>query len=314
MNFVSPLTTEVSTTNDNSTYTQTYYGDMLSTSLTDSSVTEWSATTFSKDEYVQVSDLKRIYRASKDATASDYPPSTPDVWTDYGATNSYACVDNMILSQSESTADFNMTFQFNTCNTLSVMNIDNIEAIHIVEHDNSTNTDVYDKTINLRSYGASSLYAYWYNPIILLNQILVDDLIWLPDATLTLSFTVTANSTGKVGAIVYGLMEELGISLMGSSVGFEDYSTYKVDIYGNTSFVRRGYANVIKAKVAIYTKRIDDTLAKLVKLRGKVSLFIGDERDNGFASMTTLGHIEKTTIPIDNPVISTFPMTIIGVI
>ena len=314
MNFVNPITTQISTTYNGSVYTKSYYGDLISTTLTDGTYTEWSAVAFSKDQYVMVTPLKRIYRASRDTLASEYPPANPSAWTDYGALNSYTCLDDMLQSQSESTSNFSMVFQFNKCNTLSILNIDNIETIQIIQYDNLSSTETYNQTINLRTYGATSLYEYWYSPIYLLNQLLVKDLNWSPDSTLTLNFTVTSLETGKVGAIVYGLMEEIGLSLMGSTVGFEDYSTYSVDTYGNTSFVKRGYANVIKANVLIDTKRVDDTMKKLVSLRGKVSLLIGDESDNGFNSMTTLGHIEKVTIPIDNPSKSQFPITIVGVI
>jgi len=311
MTFLVPQKSTVETTYNSSVYSVDYFNEILSTDATDESITEWdSTTTFTKDGFVQVTDLKRIYRCASDTSTNQYPPANPTVWVDYGATNSYKLFDDIIGSQTEFDTSMTIEISANRMNTISFLNMDNITSISITETDLNTNT-TFDRVIDLVDYGVLSLYDYWYKPFLYRRDLVIKDLQFIINAKLTITFS--SGGTGKVGAVVSGLADNLGLTLFGSKVKLKDYSSYSTDAYGNTSFSKRGYARIITGQVIIDTNLVDETITKVTSRRGDLTLYVGDEREDGFGSLTTLGYIETLELE-PTPSKTKYPITIIGVI
>ena len=310
---VSELTTsQLSVTDSGNTYTYTYFNQNASCTAADPTYTAWdSTTTFNQGAIVYIADIKRLFRCAAPSSAGQFPPAYPDIWVDYGAVNSYAVFDQMLSTATESTANFNITFDFNYVNSLGLIAMDNMISVRVVQTDITTNTIVYDKTISLKDYGVLSLYDYWYAPTSSVTKLHLIDLVYLPASTVSMDFTVSTDG-GSIGAAVSGYLNEIGVTLYGSSVGFEDLSQYKVDAYGVTTFDKRPAIDKVEAQALIDLNQTDVVIEKLKRLRGKHSLFIGDERDKGLQSLMILGYIKKLNVPIDNPVKAKFPMSIIG--
>ena len=313
MTYVIPIKTKLSAIYNQSTYEVDVYNSIISTDATDAVTTEWdNVSSFTQGQFVQVSGLKRIYRCASASSIDQYPPSNPTVFTDYGATNSYKMFDDVINSQTKFTTACNVSLTANSMNTLSLLNMSNVNSVRVVQTDNATSTVVFDKTYDLTDYGVSSLYDYWYQPIRYKQDLVIKDLYFIPDAKIDITFSSTTD--GLVGAVVSGLAGDLGMTLYGSSVKLNDYSKYVVDEYGNTTFSKRGYARTVVGNVVIDNNLINDTVNKLAELRGSITLFIGDESENGYSVLTTLGYIKDINMSIQNPTKTKYPITIIGVI
>jgi len=311
MTFLVPKKKSMETTYNSSIYSVDYFNDILSTDATDNSITEWDSTTeFTKDGFVQVSDLKRIYRCASDASTNQYPPANPTVWVDYGATNSYKLFDDIIGSQTEFDTSMTIEISASQMNTISFLNMDSITSISITHTDLTTNT-TFDRVIDLVDYGVLSLYDYWYKPFLYRRDLVIKDLKFISNAKLTITFN--SSGTGKVGSVVSGLADTLGLTLFGTKVKLKDYSNYSTDEYGNTSFSKRGYARIITGQVIIDTNLVDETITKVTSRRGELTLYVGDEREDGFGSLTTLGYIETLELE-PTPSKTKYPITIIGVI
>ena len=312
MIYLKPVKNEMSVTYSSSVYTVEYFNTIISTTAVDKANTDWDdVTSFAKDSWVRVAGLKRVYRCSAETSVNQYPPANPTVWIDYGAVNSYKMFDDIIGSQTEFDTTMTVKISANRMNSLAFLNLDNISSIQVVQKDLNTDEILYDETISLVDYGALSLYDYWYKPVSYRRDLIIQDLHFLLSAELTLTFT--SSDIGKVGAVVTGLADNIGLTLFGSKVKLKDYSKYTVDAYGNTSFSKRGYARIITGKVLVETNVVDETIAKLATLRGGITLFVGDEALNGFSSLTTLGYISELEIE-PKPTKTDYPIKIIGVI
>jgi hypothetical protein len=319
MTYVIPKKSILETVYNESIYQASLYNSILSTDAEDDITTEWSNLdangadlTFTQGQFVQVSSLKRVYRCASATSFNEYPPANPTIWTDYGAVNSYKMFDDVINSQTTFTTSCVFSLENNSTNTISFLNLSNINSIRVVQTDNISATTVYDKTFDLTDYGVLSLYDYWYKPVRYKQDLVLDDLYFLHDSTVTI--TLNSNGIGKVGAVVTGLADDIGLTLYGTSVDVEDYSKYLVDEYGNTTFSKRGYARIINGQVMIDNNLVNDTVAKLAELRGSITLFIGDERKDGYSVLTTLGFIKGLKIALKNPNKTKYPIKIIGVI
>jgi len=311
MTYLVPTKITMGVTYSSSVYTVDYFNSIISTTATDKANVDWnSTTTFAKDSWVRVAGLKRVYRCSADTSTNQYPPANPTVWIDYGATNSYKMFDDIIGSQTEFNTSMTIEIDANMMNMIAFLNMDNVSSIDIVQTDLNTNT-TFTKNISLVNYGVQSMYDYWYKPLSYRRDLVLQDLQYLLNSKLTITFT--SNGIGKVGTVVTGRADNVGLTLFGSKVRLKDYSTYTTDKYGNTSFSKRGYARIITGQVLIDTNVIDETITKLSSLRGGLTLFVADERADGFGSLTTLGYIETLELE-PKPSKTQYPITIIGVI
>jgi len=311
MTYLVPQKSEMSITYNSSVYTVNDFNEIISTDATDKANTDWdSTTTFAKDSWVRVAGLKRVYRCSVDTSTNQYPPANPTVWIDYGATNSYKLFDDIIGSQTEFDTSMTIEIGSNRMNMMAFLNMENVSSIDITQTDLNTN-ETYTRTIDLVYYGVLSLYDYWYKPLSYRRDLVISDLQFLVNAKLTIVFN--SSGIGKVGAVVSGLADTLGLTLFGSKVKLKDYSKYSTDDYGNTSFAKRGYARIITGQVLVDTNVIDETIAKVASRRGDLTLYVADEREDGFGSLTTLGYI--ATLELEpTPSKTKYPITIIGVI
>jgi|GEM_PF-6867341 len=312
MTYLVPIKNDMEVAYNNSIYTVKYFNNIISTTALDKANTDWDSTTsFAKDSWVRVPGLKRVYRCASAESTDQYPPAHPSVWIDYGATNSYKMFDDIIGSQTEFDTSLTLRLSGSSVNSIAFLNMDGISSISITQTDMNTGLIIYENTISLQEFGVLSLYDYWYRPISYRRDLVLDSLGFSTDAELEITFT--SGGIGKIGAVVTGLSDYLGITLYGSKVRLKDYSKYTVDDYGNTSFTKRGYARIITGQVLIDTNLVDETMTKLSALRGGLTLFVADERQDGFASMSTLGYIEE--IEIEPTASKTkYPIKIIGVI
>jgi len=287
-----------------------YFNELLSTTLKDESYATYDETaTYSTGDYVIEPNTKRIYRSAKDANTD--PLDNELSWVDYGAVNSFRMFDEIANTQSKFTTSAIVEITANWHDTISFLNLKGVTSIQVVQTDLDTGDVVYDATYALKDYGVQSLYEYWYNPIKLQTDLYIDNLKFVKNGKLVITFT--SDTDGYIGAVVTGMKQDLGITLYGTSVKVKDYSQYKEDEYGNMSFVRRPFARTISAKAVIDNTMADYIFGNVAELRGEINLFVGDDRDKGFTSLTTLGYIKDFEIPFDNPIKSELPITIIGV-
>jgi len=173
---------------------------------------------------------------------------------------------------------------------------------------------IIKRNINGRDFGVNTFADYFYLPFQEKTRAIVTDLEWLPNATLRLTFTGTSEEGTKIGTLVTGLVSDLGITLMGTSLSFEDRSKIKNDEFTNTRKVLRyGHIRVLKGKVLFHDNDFDLTAQKINQIIGRNILFVPDESDK-FSEMSNIAYIENFEMPIENPVIFDSTITLIGVV
>lgn len=312
MTYVIPGKKAIQTIHNGITYFVNYYNEVLSTDAPQDTYENWNSTiSYTQDAYVKVDSLKRIYRCASSSSLNQYPPENPTIWVDYGADNSYKMFDDIIGSQTEFNTQMQLSISANSINSLALLNLDSIVSIHIVQVDNYLSDIVYDEMIYLADYGVDTLYEYWYKPLSFRRDLFIGDLSFSTDSTLNIA--INGGSTSKVGAVLTGISDTIGITLYGSKIKLKDYSKYVADDYGNMTFSKRGFARIINAQAVIDTSRVDEIIKKVASIRGGLTLFIGDETSDGFSSMTTLGYIENLELSIDDPSKTAYPISIVGV-
>lgn len=294
-----------------------YFSNNLVTSAPVDTVTEYHpTTTYAWGTYVQVNSIKRKFRvANVSGVTGKHPVDYLDIdWVDAGAINEYAMFDPSPSSSTSSTTDFTITLDFNFSNTIAIHRLDNIANISVTQYSADRSIEYFSSSLASRSSGRVSYYDYYTRPLDKLSKASIfNGLIAKSNSILDITFTIKANSVGSVGLCAIGYKYDVGATLYATSVGYDDASTYKTDKFGFTSFEKRATIDNLNAQILITNSRIDFAIDTFKRIRGKLSHYIGDERDTGrFKSMDIIGYAKNLNIPIDNPSQNKYPIKIIG--
>jgi len=311
MKFANPLTEELIATYNDYEFKKTIYKrpDTISGFTDEDYPTYDNSATYNTGDYVIVDELKTIYRCSADNVSGKFPPAYLDVWVPYGFINSYKMLsaDEEIGAKSVG-EDVTLEFTFNRCDTLGIVNTYFV-TLKLTQIDNDTDEVVIERTISGRDIGCTSFAEYFYDEIKDKTRIIVFDLEYLPNSTLKLEFS------GKVeiGSIVIGLLRSLGVTLMGTSLKFEDKSKITIDTFTNMrKVIRYGHIRVLRGKLLIDTADFNIVAQKISEIIGRNVLFVPDEKDK-FSEMSNIAYIEDVNLPVENSVTNKADITLIGV-
>ena len=313
MNYVQPLTANKSVTDEGITYTVKYYqAPQTLTGVTDESYGEYvSGTTYNTGDYVKLDDLKGIYRSSDDSNVGNYPPANPTKWTFWSPLNSYCmlAVDEFIGSQTTGT-DIVMEFDFNGSNAFGLVDL-SFNALTVEVIDDSDGSVVWTETYSGSNYGATSYYEYFYSSYWDTTRIYEGGLPLLVSSTLKFTFTGEAS----IGTVVIGLEEELGCTIYGTSLRFEDTSTIqKSEITGYRTVTRYGNVRIVNADVLVSVELFNTIAQKIDKIIGRNILFLPNDNEDKFQEMITIGYFENFEIPADGSDEIKTSTSIIGVL
>lgn len=165
------------------------------------------------------------------------------------------------------------------------------------------------RIIQGKEIGVDTYAEYFYSPLQEKTRAIVQNLDW--DSPNKLRLTFSGNT--KIGNLLIGNSQDLGITLMGTSLSFRDKS--KIDNNPNTTYrkvIRYGHIRVLDAKIIFTNPQYDTVAKKINEIIGKNALFIPNEQDC-YTEMSNLAYIESVNLPINNSVITQSNMTLIGV-
>lgn len=311
MNFVNLKREIFTVTYAGVTYLKEFYTPAISvTGVENETHPNWNATaTYAEGAYVIVPELKSIYKSGLNNNTGIFPPSDSN-WTWWGFVNSmnmFACDENL-GSQTVGT-NVVITIPFNQNNVLAIIDTD-FSTLNIKQINNDTNEEIKDFNINSRDISCSSFAEYCYKKTLLNRKIIIQDLEWYPNSKVILTFSGTC----KIGTIGMGLLEELGITLLGTSLDWESKSKIKLDEFtGYRSVIRYGKVRVLNVNVLFDIEEFNRTALKIDYILDRNILFVPTELDN-FSEMISIGYIEKFKLPIENPNKISTSTSIVGVV
>ncbi|MGE4382261.1 MAG: hypothetical protein AB7D41_03590 [Arcobacter sp.] len=312
MNFVDLKRIKLSVIHDGTTYSKEFYVPATQTEgIIVETYPNWNEEeTYSVGAYVIVPQLKSIYKSSSNNNTGIFPPSNSSYWTFWGFTNDmsmFTC-DEKLGSQTKGTNAV-ITIPFNQSNVLAIIDTD-FSSVNVKQIDNDTNEVIKDLDITSRDISCSSFAEYCFKKTLLQRKIIIKNLEWYPNSNIVLTF----DGECKIGTIGMGLLEELGITLLGTSLEWESRSKIKIDDFTEyRSVIRYGKVRVLNVQVLFNIDEFNRTALKIDSILDKNILFVPTEQDN-FSEMISIGYIEKFKLPVDNPNKILTTTSIVGVV
>ena len=312
MDYVLPKTVERAVNRNGTEYKTIYYEPPITLAgVVDESYQEYdNSATYNTGDYVLFDALKKYYRCAADNTSGVHPLDDSETWVDYGAINSYRMLSSdEFISGHTTGSDILIEFDISRQDTFAFVNAEFISVL--VEHINlDSGETVFSKVYDGRDYGCYSYSDYYFTEYKALSRLLITNLDYLPRATLRLTFTGAVS----LGGCVIGLRNYLGVSLMGTSLKFEDTSKIITSPVTNSrSVVRYGNIRVVDAIVLNEVKDFNLTANKVEGIIGRNILWLPTSKDE-FTELISIGYIENFDMPINNNSKVESNTTIIGVL
>jgi len=264
-----------------------------------------SDSTYNTDDIV-IYDNK-IYKSLVDSNQNNQPDISPLYWLFVSATNPYKCVDSYINTQTESDNDIVMWFDITKTNGIALFNV---EASSVV-------MELYDKDDNLISTkeesavtGISNWKDYFFTEFDAIDRFFAP-LPYVFQGKIKL--TITKLNKAKVGMVIIGYLQDLGITLQGVSSGIDDYSKKMTDSSGNIYLEKGNYRDTLECKVFLYNTDFSTAKQRLVKLRGEPVLWIATDEDT-YRELLLYGYYESFGFSISNSVTNELNLTLRGLV
>ena len=248
----------------------------------------------------------KIWESAIDNNSSE--PGTDVNWIDKGYINPYRCLDEYINTQTEKN-DGNpliMEFSIRNSNAFALLNVQ-ATKIKIETYDlegNVINTYTEDIVI-----GVSSWKDYFFGDLTYKNKMVIRGSIMLKGSIKVYIY----GQNVKVGIVLIGLLEDLGITLTKISTSIEDYSKKDIDKNGNVYLKQGNYADRLEAKVLLNNSDFNVVKNKLVNIRAIPVYFMSSDCDI-YEELNIYGYYENFKFSVDNNKKVTCSLSIRGLI
>ena len=268
-------------------------------------------TTYSAGD--KVVHVHKIYESIAGANAGNQPDITPLKWLLLGATNRFRAFDKLLSDQAERSDNISYVIDNGGVgiDSVALFNLDAASVrVQVIDDIDGT---VYDATFALiDNTDITNWSDYFFGPVgVTAKELVVTDVPPYGTAETTVTITKTG-STAKVGQVVLGRVNPLGITVFGSTVSIEDFSRKERDAFGNAIIVQRAFAQLVDFDVKVTTpdvRRIQNTLAQF---RTSPLVWLGSS-DASYGT-TIYGYYRRFDITLNSPTLSDASIEVEGLI
>ena len=276
--------------------------NLIASNIVENDHADWSiGTTYALGANV-IYDHKR-YESLTAGESGNQPDITPLKWLVLGATNRFRAFDKTLNDQAER-ADV-ITYEIDhgglAVNSVALFNLD-AASVQIQVNDDNDGL-VYDKTFPLiDNTDITNWSDYFFAPVgVTAKELVATDLPGYGTAETTVTITKTG-STAKVGQVILGRYNDLGVSVFGASISIEDYSRKERDAFGNAIIVERAFSQVVDYDVKITTSDARRVQGRLAEYRTTPIVWIGTP-DQSYGTLI-YGFYRRFDITLSSPTLS----------
>ncbi|MBL8560904.1 MAG: hypothetical protein JNN06_01370 [Gemmobacter sp.] len=276
-------------------------GMLTSSSIAEDDHPAWSSAT-SYGLGARVIKAHRVWESVQASNLNHDPESDASStwWVDVGATNRWRAFDSQLAPAVSASTDIVYVITLNK-------RIDAIAMFGLIGSSvrlrvlDGASAVQYDQTFELAS--ARQINGWWdwfFAPFELVPSLIINNvpgyLGW------RVEITIGGSGSRAVGEILLGRRIELGTSLVGTKVGFRDFSVKERDQWGGWQIVKRGYSRTVDYQFSLPQSDVDRVFRTILRNRARMCVFsAGDDTDE--FGLTVLGFVndDGLSIPVTSP-------------
>lgn len=238
----------------------------------------------------------KVYESLINTNLNKDPTTNPTEWLVIGPSNTVAMFDTSYSTQTVGQSSILVSIQGSEIvNSIAVLNITApASVLHIRLYD-SNDALVYTRTSNLDDSVVTDWYDYFFNPFEQLESTVHTDLPPYNDYRLELE--LIGSGEVKIGAVILGNYQIIGLTQYGISFGIKDYSLKEENAYGDVVFTKRNNARRIEPTVEIRNTDIRKVTKFLTSILSTPTVFIPTDIEK-YDALITYGFLADWTADI----------------
>lgn len=273
-----------------------------------------SGTSYAKDAIVAHADpvTGNVRRWQSLVNSNTVEPSSTATanWLDIGPCNKCAMFDSLISTQTHAASP--LVVEFEPGDVISSLALINLVGASVRVEMIAGGEKVYDSTVSLQGGIIADWWDYYFTEDDQINQALFNDLPLYYAPTIRMTLTGVGGADVAVGHAVFGTRQEIGSLEMGASSGIIDYSRKDTDDFGETTFVRRAFADEFSGQVFVSNAQLNRIKRLLREVRATPALWIGVDDDKYAETLIVYGWYRQHRIAINYPEHSLIDLEIEG--
>jgi hypothetical protein len=283
---------------------------LVSTNATEAHGVYAPATTYALG--ARVVFAQSIFESLSASNTGNTPDVSPIRWLRIGPSNAFAMFDDQISTQTTRASPLTVTVATGIMDALAVVGVD-ADAVTLTVTDGPGGAVIYQQTRSVTGSQVYDWYEYFFNdPTMRQTQALFLGIPPFASSRATLS--VSGAGTVRLGGMVFGRLNAIGLTNYGAQAGITDYSRKQTDEFGTTTFVRRAFSKKLTATVMVKTLDVNRVQRLLYDLRATPAIWIGTDVPEYSEPLVLYGFYRDFYCAIDNPSVCQFQLEIEGLI
>lgn len=273
---------------------------------------EYSAsTTYATGDSCVVLAERKIYESLQDGNTG-HAVTDEAWWSEVGAMNAWKAFDQYVNTQAENTNS--VVYEVTpgvVVDSVALLAVD-AQSVRVTCTD-PVEGIVYQKERQTADLDVDDFYEYFFSPIRMIRDVHFLDLPPYIDAAVKVE-VLNPGATAKVGVVKVGASKYVGATKWGPRISTANFGKWVTDSFGRTYYARGKYAKRGEMDVYVDNSSVDYVQWLLANINNTPVVWIGDERDKGFESLTMLAGYRDFDITIPGPSVSTCTIELEGVI
>lgn len=261
--------------------------------------TAWNAATaYNIGDKVIRTQTHRVYERLVAGTTATAPEQDPTNWADIGPTRRWAMFDSQVSTASTAAGTLSVSINAGYVSGVAFVGLGGNQLVVTVRDAPGGNV-VYTRTISLDVTLIADWYGYFFEPSVQLDTVVLTDLP--PYNNMQLSATLTGSGTVECGAMVFGLVYDIGDAEYGATAGITDYSVKQTDDFGITTFVKRAFAKRATFRMLLEAGQMRRVQSQLAEVRATPVMWIGADDVTLYSPLVLFGWYRDFAIEVAYP-------------
>ena len=249
--------------------------DLISSNVPVTDHAEWNvATAYVLNDRVILAVLTSVYECRVACTGVNPSTDTTGKWVLVGRVNCWKMFDGQMTTSTEMAEEINVAIRPGA-KADSLVLFGAVGAGVRVTVTDAVDGLLLDRQIAMvRHTAESSWYAYFFNPQVAQDYLILTDLPRSSNCTITVQIS-QPGGTAKCSMCLVGSKDDLGTAQFGLGFGIDDYSTREKDDFGNYSITKRDFSDHISYPVLVPTADNRRVKNRLAAVRATACVFVG---------------------------------------
>lgn len=270
-------------------------------------------TTYASGAVVHVPDTHRKYVSLQASNTNKDPVTEVAWWEDIGPTNRWAMFDAEI-STATATDDQVLEVKIRPGQRITDAALFGLQATKVrARYTKEPGGDLlFDEEQSLSAVPVVDWTSYYTAPFVYRKEAIFSNIPGTAAGELTITITGDGVNQTKCGACLYGPAITFGSALIGTKLGFVDYSRREVDPdFGTVSFLKRDSAKTLDLPLEVPGGLLSQVTSVLDSVRGVPCVWVPlvDER---YSALMVYGWMEDSSCVINEDSVHNYVLNIKG--